>query len=120
MTARPLPAYARELADARRRGMTLRNPLVSVALHWRNRPGLGYGVVVPYDRDPGEFDWFWVRGLEVLVVREGDAAGRVDAAVRAIAAARPKRLLVVDIVDPKIITIVRPKIGASEVQHVAA
>ena len=53
-------------------------------IHWRKRPGIGYGVVVPDDRDPSRLDWSFCRNLEVFVLREGDAAARVMAALRAI------------------------------------
>jgi hypothetical protein len=109
MSSNPLPAYARELADARRRGMTLRRPVVSVALHWRSRPAIGYGVVVPNDRDPARLDWTWCRNLDVIVIREGDASERVMAALRAIEYARPRRLVVVDIVEKNFISIVAPR-----------
>lgn len=114
---KPLPAHAKWLSDARRRGMTLKDPLVTVALHWRARPVIGYGVVVPDQRSPADLDWSWVRGLEVLIWRRGDAAARVMDAVRAIEAARPRRLLVIDVNDDRVISIVGiDKKGA----HVAA
>lgn len=110
--ARRLPAYASDLADARRRGFTLRNKLVGVGLGW-HRPGYGYGVCVPNDTDPAVLDWSWCRGLHVMIERHGEPADRVRAAVRAIRAARPDRLLVLDItVDEtrgsKIINIINP------------
>jgi hypothetical protein len=105
---RQLPAYAAQLAEARRRGLTLRKPVISVALHWRTRPTIGYGVVVPDDREPALLDWTWTRDLEVIVLRQGDASERLMAALRAIEAAGPRRLLVVDIVEPNIISIVEP------------
>jgi hypothetical protein len=120
MSRRPLPAYAADLAAARRRGFTLRKPIVSVVLHWRDRPLLGYGVVVPDDRDPAQLDWTWVRGLDVFVFRRGDASARVMAAVRAIETAGPRHLFVVDVAvvaGTKIISIVAP---SSERRRAAA
>jgi hypothetical protein len=108
MRRAPLPAYAADLASARRRGLTLRKPLVSVALHWRARPTLGYGVVVPDDVDPVALDWSWARNLEVIVLREGDASERLLAALRAIEAVSPRRLLVLDMIEPNVISILEP------------
>jgi hypothetical protein len=109
VSGRPLPAYARELADARRRGLTLRKPLVSVALHWRSRPAIGYGVVVPDDSDPRCLDWSWCLRLDVIVLRQGDATDRLMDALRAIEAAHPRRLVVVDVgAQPNIVSIVEP------------
>lgn len=97
-----LPAYARELADARRRGLTLADPVVSVRLHGLQRGGIGYGVAVPDDREPGALDWGWTRGLDVLVFRRGESEQRVADALRAIKACRPRRLLVIDATDPQV------------------
>jgi hypothetical protein len=107
MSALRLPAFAKDLAQARREGMTLRDPTVSVWLHWRSRPRLGYGVVVRDQDDPAELDWSFLVGLEVLLFARGDAKDRVRAAARAIRAARPSRLLIIDCEDPKIVVIVR-------------
>jgi len=113
--SRRLPAYAAPLADARRRGFTLRDPVVSVGLHWRKRrPGIGFGVVVPDDVDPATLDWSFVRGLEVLLWRRGDPRERVRAAIRAIRASRPCRLVVVDVTESRngrIYSILRPENG---------
>lgn len=106
--ASKVPAYAAQLASARRRGLTLRKPLVSVALHWRERPAIGYGVVVPDDADPAALDWSWARNLEVIVLRQGDSSSRLLTALRAIEAASPRRLLVLDMLEPNIISIVEP------------
>ncbi|MFO1324170.1 MAG: hypothetical protein U1F15_08900 [Burkholderiales bacterium] len=95
--------------------MTLRNPTVSVALHWRKRPAIGYGVCVPDDASPDSLDWSWTRNLEVIIFRRGDAQERVQQAVRAIEDCRPRRLLVIDVVehdDCKIISIVAPTVAA--------
>ena len=44
--ARRLPAFAKDLANARAQGFTLADRTVSVALSWRRRPRIGYGVIV--------------------------------------------------------------------------
>ncbi len=106
----PLPAYARELADARRRGLTLRDPTVSVALHGLRRPIIGYGVCVPDDRDPAALDWAWRRGLDVIVFRRGEDKDRVRSAIQAIKRARPKRLLLIECDDPRVISIIDPSV----------
>ena len=111
-----LPAYARELADARKRGLTLRNPTVSVALHGLRRPSIGYGVCVPEDKNPSSLDWTFCRDLEVIIFRRGDPLQRVIQAATAITGANPKRLVVVDSVDPSIAVIVRP----DELEHARA
>ena len=95
---KPLPPHARELAEARERGLTLRHGYVAVSFGWR-RPVNGYGVTLPDDRDPGAFDWSWARGLDVLLWRRGDPVQRVLAAVSAIRAASPRRIVVVDVLD---------------------
>jgi hypothetical protein len=104
-----LPAYARELADARRRGMTLRDPTCSVALSGLRRPRIGFGVTVPDDVDPADLDWSWTRGLDVLVLRRIEPIERARAAVRAIRAAGAARLVMVDLSAPRIISIVDPE-----------
>lgn len=117
MSARPVPAYAAKLALARRKGYTLRKPVVSVALHWRERPGIGYGVVVPDDQDPAALDWSWVRNLEVIVLHETEPVSRLTSALGAIEAAHPRRLLVLEMVDPKIVSIID---ASDEAARVAA
>ncbi len=107
---RSLPAYARALADARRRGLTLKDPTVSVALHGLRRPGIGYGVSIPDDRDPAALDWGWCRDLEVIVFRRGELKDRVQSAIKAIRKARPKRLLLIDC-TPRVISIIDPNVS---------
>lgn len=116
MSRAPLPAYARELADARRRGLTLRNPTVSVVLHGLRRPCVGWGVTVPDDRDPVALDWGFVRRLDVIVFRRvGDSPERLAAAIAAITRCQPRRLLVIDCQDPKTVVIVAHR----EARHAA-
>lgn len=105
---RPLPAYAKAVAEARRRGLTLRDRGVSVQLHWGRRPTVGYGVVVADDRNPEDCDWTWVRGLDVMIYQDGDAGDRVAQAVAVIETCHPRRLLVVDFIDAKIISFISP------------
>ena len=112
MKTNSLPAYAADIAAARRRGMTLRNPTVWVELSWRKRaadagprPMLGGQpiVIVPNDAEPGALDWSWTRSLEVNIFwRDGDE-DRLRSAVAAIAAARPAGILVIDCTDARII-----------------
>jgi hypothetical protein len=111
-----LPAYAKELADRRRRGFTLASPLVTVTLHWRRRPTIGYGVVVPTGAEPHELAWGWVRGLEVIVFVRGDRPDRVSAAASAIASAAPRRLLIVDADKLCLTSVVSPR---TEGRHAA-
>jgi len=118
MNANRLPAYARELADARRRGLTLKHPTVSVALHGLRRPAIGYGVCVPDDRDPAALDWGWCRGLEVIVFRRGELKDRAQSAIKAIRKARPKRLLLIDC-TPRLISIIDPNLAMREAAHAA-
>ena len=111
-----LPAYARELADARRRRLRPRDPTVSIVLHWRARPCIGYGVVVSDADDPSALDWTFLRGLDAILWRFGDEPARVRAAVGAIRAARPRRLLILDIACAegevsRIVNVVRPEAG---------
>ena len=103
--ARRLPAYARDLANARALGYTLADRTVSVALSWRRRPIIGYGVVVGDDEAPEQMDWTWVRGLEVLLWRREESDDRVRAAAHAIRLALPRRLVIVDVRDSRIISL---------------
>jgi hypothetical protein len=114
--SKPLPPYAKAVADARRRGLTLRNPSVSVRLHWGPRPRCGYGVVVPDESSPADLEWSWARGLEVIIFKQGDSAERVTQAIAAIEPWRPRRLLVVDFIDNRTISVVEPEAS----QHAAA
>lgn len=98
LSRKPLPPHARELADARARGLTLKRGYVALAFGWR-RPTNGYGVTVPADRDPAVFDWSWARGLDVLLWRRGEPVERVRAVVTALRLAAPRRVIVVDVLD---------------------
>lgn len=109
MSALRLPAYAKDLAQARRDGLTLRDPTCSVALSGFRRPRIGYGVTVPDDVDPANLDWSWTRGLEVLVLRRDEPIERARAAVRAIRTAGAARLVMVDFSQPRIVSIVDPE-----------
>jgi hypothetical protein len=104
-----LPAFARELADIRRRGLTLKHPLVSVRLHGLSRSTIGYGVCLPDDLDAHECDWSFLRNLDVIIIRRGDSADRVMATVRAIESAQPRRLIVLDMLDRTTISILSPE-----------
>jgi hypothetical protein len=108
LSRKALPLFAKELADARARGMTLLRPLVSVRLHDGGRPSAGFGVVVPNDKRPAELDWSWCRRLEVMIYREGDHPERLLEAIGVIEAARPRRLIVVDFGVDRVISIVDP------------
>jgi len=104
-TRKPLPAYAKELAERRRRGMTLRDPTVSVRLSGFRRPGIGYGVLIRDDTDPLSLQWSWARGLEVLVFYRGEGRERLTSALTAIESACPRRLLVIDLSQQRIISV---------------
>ncbi|MCK0507365.1 hypothetical protein [Aromatoleum anaerobium] len=96
---RRLPAYARELANARARGLVPANRQVRVYLdHWPTRrrcaSTLGPAICCPIDARPHLLDWRYLAALDVLaVVRPGADEGRVRALLRELIAARPKRLI---------------------------
>ena len=92
--SRRLPAYAAELAAARRRGLVPRHlgyGHVCVVLNWDNRSTAGlYRVVIQPDVQPAALDLTFLAGLHVLLTHfdsESDrAAADVDSLLTAGAA----------------------------------
>lgn len=109
-----LPAYAKPLADLRRRGLRPAGETVVIRLDtWPPSWHVGVGdaeiegrapavrwpqVVVPADADPELIDFGFARGLSVvLAVRpSGSPKQRVRAALNAILAAGPANVTVLD------------------------
>ena len=82
------PAYAKELADARRRGLRPREfglGHVAVVLDWDNRASGGlHRLVFPRDVDVRELDLSCLAGLRVLLTYREVDAERAAVAVDAI------------------------------------
>jgi hypothetical protein len=99
-----LPAYAREIADARKAGMVPASGEVIVALDlWRlgKQPGGSLArCLVPEDRKIEELDFWFLAGLDVLVAWSSavTAGSRVMALAKALLAIDPRRLLLIDVV----------------------
>ncbi len=88
---RRLPAYAAELAAARRRGLVPRRlgfGHVAVVLAWENRGTAGlHRTVFPPDTPLAEFDLTCFAGLNVLLThREAESARAAEAVERLLAA----------------------------------
>lgn len=101
MTQR-LPAYAREIAVARKAGMVPASGEVIVALdvwRWGKQPGGAIArCLVPEDRNIEELDFWFLAGLDVLVAWSSavSAGNRVMALAKALLAIEPGRLLLLD------------------------
>ena len=95
---RRLPAYARDLADARARDLVPALRQVVVYLdRWPVAPvtGLGLAICCPPGSDPARLDWRYLAALSVLVVASpGIDAERLRLLLVELVAARPKRLIV--------------------------
>lgn len=84
---RRLPAYSRDLAQARRNGLVPDVGFILVALDWELGQQCDEAlvrIVVPPDRLPGETDFGFLAGLSVIVahrdtdlVRAADIAGEL-------------------------------------------
>lgn len=100
---RRLPAYARPLAELRRRGQRPASGTVIVRLDcWppKNRPAmvLWPQIVVAKDQDPAALDFAFLADLDAVVLcrRSLSAPARLRALLSAILAANPERLLILD------------------------
>ena len=94
---RRLPGYARELADARARGLVPAQRQVVVYLdRWPAAPvvALGPALCCPPEAVPDRLDWRYLAALSVLVrVPATVPAERLRALLRELVAVRPKRLI---------------------------
>lgn len=95
---RRLPAFARDLADARARNLVPSNRQVAVYLdRWPSGPvtALGVAIVCPPDMHPCRMDWRYLAALSVLVVtpRSPDA-DRLRHLLAELVAVQPLRLIV--------------------------
>ena len=94
---RRLPAYARDLADARARDLVPALRQVVVYLdRWPVAPvtGLGLAICCPPDTDPARLDWRYLAALSVLVLTPpAPDAERLRLLLAELVAARPKRLI---------------------------
>lgn len=94
---RHLPAFARELADARARDLVPAQRQVVVFLDkWPDGPSSPLGPVIccPPGTRPDRLDWRYLAALSVLaVVRPGADAERLRLLLAELIAAHPKRLV---------------------------
>ena len=101
MTRRRLPAYAAELADARRRGLVPRRMgfgHVCVVLDWENHATAGlHRLVFPPKASLSDMDLSCLSALDVLLTFRETEANRAAAAVNAILAAGARRVGAVDL-----------------------
>lgn len=95
---RRLPAFARDLADARARDLVPALRQVAVYLdRWPPAPvtGLGLAICCPPDADPARLDWRYLAALSVLVVTPtAPDARRLRVLLAELVAVRPVRLVV--------------------------
>ena len=96
MTRRRLPAFAAELAAARRRGLVPRRlgfGHVAVVLNWDNRATAGlYLIVFPPDVHPAALDLTFLAGLHILLTHFDSESDRAAAAVDALLTAGADRV----------------------------
>lgn len=96
MIRRRLPAFAAELAAARRRGLVPRRlgfGHVAVVLSWSNRATAGlHRIVFPPDVHPAALDLTFLAGLHVLLTHFDDESDRAAAAVDALLTAGAARV----------------------------
>jgi|GEM_PF-4405904 len=95
-TRRRLPAFAAELAAARRRGLVPRRlgcGHVAVVLNWNNRATAGlHRIVFPPDVELDALDLGCMAGLHVLLTHTETESARAAAAVDALLAAGASRV----------------------------
>lgn len=94
---RRLPAYARQLADARARDLVPTHRQVVVYLdRWPPGAvtGLGVAICCPPDADPTRLDWRYLAALSVLVVTVPTPDPlRLRSLLAELVAVQPKRLI---------------------------
>lgn len=94
---RRLPAYARDLANARARDLVPAQRQVAVYLdRWPAGPqtALGPAICCPLNAHPCRLDWRYLAGLSVLVVTEpAPAKDRLRHLLAELVAVQPKRLI---------------------------
>ena len=94
---RRLPAYARDLANARARDLVPSQRQVAVYLdRWPAGPqtALGPAICCPLNAHPCRLDWRYLAGLSVLVVTEpAPAKDRLRHLLAELVAVQPKRLI---------------------------
>ncbi|WP_374481339.1 hypothetical protein [Zoogloea sp.] len=94
---RRLPAYARDLADARARDLVPTQRQVVVFLdRWPAGPvtGLGPAICCPPDFHPSRLDWRYLAALSVLVVpTQPPNQQRLRHLLAELVAVQPKRLI---------------------------
>lgn len=93
---RRLPAFAAELAAARRRGLVPRRlgfGHVAVVLSWNNKATAGlHRIVFPPDVEPDALDLDCLAGLHVLLTHTESESARAASSVNALLAAGVTRI----------------------------
>jgi hypothetical protein len=104
---RRLPAYARELADARRQGLVPDVGFIVVAMDWDlggSMDGL-VRVVVPPNHEPSKMDFSFLAGLNVILVHRDTDRDRATAIADQLQAVRLGELAIINVdlptSDPK-------------------
>jgi hypothetical protein len=99
-TKKRLPAFAREIAAARHRGLVPKrhHAHVTVNFDWRDNCAPGAVVTIPKDADPmTDLDWHFVAGLDVFVMHGIHERPRLLRLVQALHAARAASIKTFDV-----------------------
>jgi hypothetical protein len=92
VTRKRLPPYAKAINDARRKGMIpARGGLghIAIGFEWRHNIVPDFPVVVlPPEREPGEFEWRFAAGLDIFIMHRDRDIPRLHALCCALFAAK--------------------------------
>lgn len=99
-----LPAFGREILELRRRGLVPANergvaePVYVLVDTWDLAKHRRYRVVVPKEAEPADLEFAFVAGIDVFVIwrMSSTSNARRDAVLRALVAAAPRFLFVID------------------------
>jgi len=95
-SAKRLPAYAKQLIEARQRNIKPWLMLCQFGGNWSLYPDCPKIAIKPIEYQPGMFDFSYLRGLFVVVVVEGGEQQQVLDLCHEIAQQKPVHLLVKD------------------------
>lgn len=117
---RPLPPFGRDLLDSVRMAGAPRNLMIFTGpdawLRAKSWPR-GARLVLPHDHSPDDFDWSYVRGLELVISGRDESVDRLERLVYHCIVARAALIsLIYDVDGVPRIQCYRP----SELDHVQA